>query len=113
MTEEIKQEVQKDPVITEGMPFAVIGYLGVLCLVPLLLKKENKFALFHGKQGLVIFIAEIAAGVLTIIPIIGWVMAPLIIVALTVMSIIGIIQALMGNYFRMPIIADFADKFKI
>ena len=113
MAEEIKQEAQKDPEVTEGMPFAVIGYLGILCLVPLLLKKENKFALFHGKQGLVIFIAEIAAGVLAIIPIIGWIMAPLIIVALTVISIIGIIQALMGNCFRIPIIADFADKFKI
>ena len=47
---------EQDKEIQEGKMYAVIAYLGILCLVPLLLKKENKFALFHGKQGLVLFI---------------------------------------------------------
>jgi len=114
MTEEVKQTTApKDPVVTEGMPFAVIGYLGVLCLVPLLLKKENKFALFHGKQGLVLFIGWIASSLFWVIPIIGWFLAPLLFVAIGIISIVGIVQSLMGNYYRIPIVADFADKFKI
>ena len=114
MAEEIKQTTeQKDPVVAEGMPFAVIGYLGLLCLVPLLLKKDNKFALFHGKQGLVLLIAWFAAGFFWIIPIIGLFLTPILFFALGVITIIGIIQALMGNYYRLPVIADFADKFNI
>ena len=59
--------------VQEGKIFAILAYLSVLCVIPLLLKKDNKFALHHGKQGLVIFIGEIAMGILAWIPIIGWI----------------------------------------
>ena len=118
MAEEVKQTIApKDPVVEEGIPFAVISYLWILCLVPLLLKKDNKFAHFHGKQGLVLAIVETALIVLwaplMFIPILGWLLLLVLDVALVVFAIIGIIQALMGNYYRLPIVADFADKFKI
>ena len=32
----------EDKEIQDGKIFAVIGYLGILCLIPLLVKKENK-----------------------------------------------------------------------
>ena len=57
-----------DPVIQEGKFFAAIGYLSVLCFVPILLKKNNQFAQFHGRQALVLFIFEIAAGILKVVP---------------------------------------------
>jgi hypothetical protein len=53
------QSQANDPVVKDGMVFAIVAYIGILCLLPLLLKKDNKFALHHGKQGLVLFIAEI------------------------------------------------------
>ena len=98
--------------VQEGKIFAVIGYLGILCLVPLVFKKENKFALFHGKQGLVLLIGEIAAGIIMMIPILG-VIGFLAFFIFGVLSLIGIIQALMGNLWRMPVVADLADKFNI
>ena len=98
--------------VQEGKIFAVIGYLGILCLVPLVFKKENKFALFHGKQGLVLLIGEIAAGIIMMIPILG-VIGFLAFFIFGVLSLIGIIQALMGNLWRMQIVADLADKFNI
>ena len=102
-----------DKVVQDGKVFAIIAYLGILCLVPLLLKKENKFALFHGKQGLVIFIGEIALGIISIVPILGWILSLLGIVVFGLLSLLGIMQALMGNYYRMPVVADLADKFNI
>ena len=60
MAEEEKKEVQ-DKEVQEGKIYAVIGYLGILCIIPLLLKRDNKFALFHGKQGLVLFFGEVAS----------------------------------------------------
>lgn len=98
--------------IQDGKIYATIGYLWILCFVPLLLKKENKFALFHGKQGLVLFLGEIAAAIIMMIPILGLI-GLLSLFIFAVMSLIGIIQALMGNYWKMPVVADIADKFNI
>ena len=99
-------------VIQEGKIFAVIGYLGILCLVPLVFKKENKFALFHGKQGLVLFIGEIAASIIMMIPVLG-VIGLLAFFVFGILSLIGIVQTLAGNYWKMPIVGDLADKFNI
>ena len=112
MTEE-KKEPQADQEIQDGKIYAVIAYLGILCLVTLILKKENKFALFHGKQGLVLFICEIGALIINIIPVLGqliWVLAVLI---FGILSLVGIVQALMSNYWKMPLVGDVAEKISI
>ncbi|MBN1872214.1 MAG: hypothetical protein JW800_06555 [Candidatus Omnitrophica bacterium] len=103
----------EDKEIQEGKIFAVIAYIGILCLLPLLLKKENKFALFHGKQGLVLFLGEVIFSFVGIIPILGWLIGFLGIVICGIFSIIGIVQALTGNYWKMPVVADLADKINI
>jgi len=99
--------------IEEGKIFAVIGYIGILCLLPLLLKKENKFALFHGKQGLVLFIAEIVTSVVVWVPILGWIVALLASLAFIVLSVMGILQALSGNYWKAPVVGDLAEKINL
>ncbi|NQT96023.1 MAG: hypothetical protein HQ572_06185 [Candidatus Omnitrophica bacterium] len=91
-----QQVQQEDPVVKDGKIFAIVAYIGILCLLPLLLKKENKFALHHGKQGLVLLIAEVVGGVVGIIPFIGWVLVPFLMLAFLIFSIIGIIQAASG-----------------
>ncbi len=103
----------QDSVVQEGKIFAIIGYLGVLCLVPLLLKKDNKFAFFHGKQGLVLLIGETGALVVSILPILGDLIRILAMLVFGVLSLVGIVQALMGNYWRMPVIADMAEKISL
>ncbi|MBL7070598.1 MAG: hypothetical protein ISS26_00290 [Candidatus Omnitrophica bacterium] len=103
----------EDKVVQEGKIFAVIGYLGILCLIPLLFKKENKFALFHGKQGLVIFIGEVALGIISVVPFLGWLVGFFGVLIFGILSLVGIVQVLMGNYWRVPLVADLADKFNI
>jgi len=103
----------EDKDIQEGKIYAVIGYLGILCFAPLLFKKENKFALFHGKQGLVLFLGELAVLIISVIPFLGWFLGYIGFLIFGVLSLIGIIQALMGNYWKIPIISDIADKFNI
>jgi uncharacterized membrane protein len=39
---------------------AILSYLGILCLIPFLVFKDNDFVQYHAKQGLTLFIAEIA-----------------------------------------------------
>ncbi len=62
MTEETPQQAeptvdQKD--VEENKIMAVIAYFGILCLIPLLAKKDSPYAQFHAKQGLVLFITGI------------------------------------------------------
>jgi fumarate reductase subunit D len=101
---------QKDKLIQEGTFFAIISYISFLCIVALVLKKDNKFALYHAKQGLVLFVFEVAAFIVSIIPWLGWLVARFGLVIFSLFSIWGILQALMGNYNRFPIVSDIADK---
>lgn len=96
--------------IREGMFFAVISYISFLCIVSLALKKDNAFAVYHAKHGLVIFILEVASFIISIIPILGWLMGVVGFVIFALLSLVGILQALMGNYYRLPVISDIADK---
>ena len=96
--------------IQEGKFFAVISYIGFLCIVSLLLKKDNKFALYHAKQGLVLFVFEVTCFILNIIPFLGWMMHILGTVVLFLCSLWGILQALSGNYNRFPVISKIADN---
>lgn len=99
--------------IEEGKFFALVGYIFILCFVPLLLKKDNKFALFHGKQALVLFIFEIAAGILKAIPALGDLVFTVAFVTCGVLSLVGIVQVLMNKYWEMPVIGDIAKKITI
>ena len=103
-----KRKTNEEREIVEGKIFAVIAYLSIFCIIPLILKKENKFALSHAKQGLVIFVAEVAVFILHII--LGQWFLRLGMFVLGVLSFIGIITCLKGEYVRLPLIADIADK---
>ena len=102
-----------DPEIQEGKFFGAIGYFSVLCFVPLILKKENRFAQFHGKQGLVLFILEIAASILKAIPALGDVVFTLAFVVLGILSLVGVVKVLMGEYWEMPVIHEVAAKISL
>lgn len=108
-----KTETPVDSEIKEGKFFALIGYISVLCLVPLILKKDNKFAIFHGKQGLVLFILEVAAAILKSIPAIGELVFSLAFVVFGILSLIGIIKVLMNEYWQMPYVYEIAQKISI
>ena len=87
---------------------AAISYIGILFLVPLLAAKDDAFARYHANQGLVLFIANIAAAIvgfiLGFIPVIGIIVAWIIRIALFVLMILGIINALKGEMKPLPLI---------
>ncbi|MGD2279538.1 MAG: hypothetical protein PVH45_05550 [Candidatus Omnitrophota bacterium] len=93
--------------------YAILSYLWVLCLIPVLLKKDDKFVLFHAKQGLMLFICEAAFSIIGIIPLLGWFIAQVGIFICGIISIIAIIQVLMGNEWKIPVIGDWAEKITI
>ena len=95
--------------IEENKSIAAVGYIWILCFIPLFLKRDSKFAQFHAKQALVLFIVEVIVGFIVWVPFIGWILG----LAVLVLAIMGILQALQGNYWEMPLIGQFAKKFNI
>ena len=116
---------QKD--IDENKLMAVLSYIGILVLIPLLAKKDSPYAQFHAKQGLVLLICGVALGVIStvagfiaVIPVIGWIIGLLVGLAifvagigLFVVGIMGIINAVSGNMKELPIIGQYAGKINI
>ena len=86
--------------------FALLSYLSILFLIPLLAKKDNRWIHRHAKQGFILFLA----GFLAWIPLLGWVWG----LFLFVVWIIAIIKVLMGApFWKMPLIGDISEKINI
>jgi uncharacterized membrane protein len=96
--------------IREGKFFAVISYISFLCIISLLLKKENKFAVFHAKQGLVLFVAEVAVFLLSIIPLLGQFINIAGGVLLVILSLAGVLFSLQEKYGKLPLISKVAEN---
>ncbi len=108
-----QQPASAGPEIENEKFFAAFGYLNVLCFAPLLLKKESKFAQFHGKQGLVLFILEVAASILKVVPILGDLVFTVAFVVFGILSLIGIVKVLMGEYWEMPVIYEISNRISL
>jgi uncharacterized membrane protein len=86
--------------IDDGKNIAWLSYLGLLLLIPLLVKPENTFCKHHAKQGIVLLGLWIV--VLILSPFIT-VLDSLAFLAIAVIAIIGIVQSLSGNYWKAPL----------
>ncbi len=101
---------QEEQCIREGKFFAVISYVSFFCIVALILKKGNKFALYHAKQGLVLFVMEVIVFIFSIIPFLGLLIRIFGFALFLLVSLWGIIQSTLGIYSRIPVITKMSEK---
>jgi len=101
------ENTRKD--VEENKTVAALSYAWILCLVPLLGKRKSKFAQFHAKQGLVLFIIELGASLVMWFPVFG----QLLMLALLVVSVLGIIKALNGEWWKIPYLYDWSKKINL
>ena len=94
--------------VLDGKPLAILSYLSILCIIPLVFKRENSFALHHAKQGLIIFVGQVAIFIIQII--LGEWFLKLGMFVSGVLSFLGIISVLKGQYVKLPVIAEIAEK---
>jgi len=92
---------------------AAIGYVWILCLIPLFGKKGSKFAQFHAKQGLVLLVGWFLLWVVGWIPVLGWLVMMAGSITILVLSVLGILNALQGKYWEMPVLGEYAKKINI
>jgi uncharacterized membrane protein len=107
-----KEDIEKNKVM------AILAY--IIWLIPYFGAKDSKFATYHAKQGLVLFLASLAlyVGYWLLWRILPWSMWGFISLVSTVFSlavlalaIIGIINASQGEAKELPIIGQYSKKF--
>ena len=99
--------------VKDNKGMAMIAYLGILCFVPLLLKKDSVFAQYHGKQGLVLLIGWVAVNLLYLVPILGWMLMPVGQVLGLILTIVGMVNVWHGDMKELPWIGQFAKHINL
>ncbi len=106
--------------IERNKVLSLFSYLGILLLIPLLATNNSKYARFHVNQGLILFIVEIAWGVVsgilsvifgltgvTALVALFSVVSGLVSLLLFVLAILGIVNAVTGKAKELPVIGKF------
>jgi uncharacterized membrane protein len=111
------------PALAEAL-LIVLAYLGPLCIVPLLRARQDPVIRWHGRHGLVLFLADIAIVAITLA--IGGLLAfvaggatlalfvlleAMLLTALLVLHGIVIAAALEGERILIPGVSHHADRF--
>lgn len=102
----------------DGKGLAVLCYLGLLILIPFFVEKKNAFVMYHFKEGLNLLIIEVISSLVLVA--ISILFGPflalatktisfIVELALFVLAIIGISNALNGKARELPVL----NKFKI
>ena len=102
--------------INENKIVAAISYLSVLCFVPLLVVKDSAYAQAHGRQGLAVAVFGIGVLIFDTLfgwfPIIGWFTAGALTLLWAILSLIGIVNALSGTAWEVPLIGKYFQNVK-
>lgn len=102
------QVVHVDPQDAEkNKVMGILAYFGLLFLIPLFAAKESKFAMYHANQGLILCIVWVAYFIISLIPIIGWIIGIFGWIVIMIFAILGIINAAKGECKPLPLIGGF------
>lgn len=91
-----------------------IAYITIIPAIVFLVMppyNTSSFVRFHSWQSIFLGISAFAIDlVLTVIPVIGWILIPIVAVVFLIVWIIVLLRALKGERFKLPIIGNLAAK---
>ncbi|MDD4332508.1 MAG: hypothetical protein PHT51_00120 [Patescibacteria group bacterium] len=104
-----KPKTSRENDVENNKGVVAFSYIWILFLIPLLTKKKSEFAQFHAKQGLVLFALEVLGMLFMWVPLLG----QLFMLALLVISVMGIVKTLNGEWWEIPYIYEWSRKIKL
>lgn len=94
--------------ISKNRLWAALAYFGFLFFLPLAVCPDSQYGRFHANQGLILFLFEIAGGVLfRCIPFFGGFFLKIYGVLMFILLLIGMFNAFSGKTQELPIIGGF------
>jgi uncharacterized membrane protein len=97
-------------VAMEDKVAAFFGYMPLVCFLILLLRSKSDYIALHGRQGMVLTGVFFVSIFIIIVPFIGSMLGSLILIAWFIVSIFSAYQALIGNWWKIPVIGDLAAQ---
>jgi len=100
-----------------GLSDNAAGALAYVTIIPAIIFlivepfNRNSYVRFHAWQSIFLGITAFAINiVLSIIPVVGWIIVPFANLVLLVIWVYVLIKALNGQRFKLPLIGDLAEK---
>jgi uncharacterized membrane protein len=100
-----------------GLSDNAAGALAYVTIIPAIIflvvepYNKNSFVRFHAWQSIFLGIAAVAIDiVLSVIPIIGWIIIPFFMIAFLVIWVLVLIKASKGQRYKLPVIGKFAEQ---
>jgi uncharacterized membrane protein len=101
---------------SSGLSDTAAGALAYITIIPaivfLVMEPYNRkpYVKFHAWQSIFLNIAWIAVWIIVMVPIIGWILSPILGLGLFIVWLVCILKAVNGNKFMLPVIGPLADK---
>ena len=83
---------------------AILSYLLILVIIPLLFYRDDEYVYYHAKQGTILLLLSAAIPFVLAIPLIGWILGPILAVFDLVFMVMGIINAQKGIRKPLPFV---------
>lgn len=99
----------------ESKLFAFLAYLlGIVGFVlVLLVKRKDKYAMYHAKQSLMLFVAAVIISIVGIVPILGWFAYVIGMIWLVIVWVLALLRALSGVEKPVPLIGKYGEELKL
>lgn len=100
-----KQDAQQNKL------YAILAYIGIFFIIPLIAAKNSKFAQYHANQGLsqfiVLFVLGIVVGIISALsPSVGSILMLVDYLIALIFMILGIVHAVKGEAKPLPVIGN-------
>lgn len=100
LTQFIAEDIEKNKVIS------ALAY--IIFFLPLIVCADSPFGKFHANQGLLLLITGVGGSIiLSFIPIVGWILLPLLSLAIFILAILGLINTINGKAKELPVIGKY------
>ncbi len=84
------------------------GLAYLIFFLPLLVCPDSAYGRFHANQGLLLLILSIGGTIiLSMIPIVGWILLPLFGLGILILAIIGLVNGFSGKVKGLPLIGKY------
>ncbi len=90
----------------ENKVLAMVSWIFIVGVIMLFIEKKDTFVRYSAAQSTIVALL----GLVTLIPVIGWVLAPFIGLLTAIITLVGMIKAYKGERFDVPGVSGLALK---
>ncbi len=96
--------------VDESKLLGLISYFPILFVVPLIMKHRDKFAIYHAKQGIGLFVMFVSAFVISRSPVFGDYFGWILWMLSFIFFLVGILHVLQDEKVPLPLIGRYFER---